>query len=68
MDERPREPADESLQLQAAQVGNGRPAADRRHVAKIVVVKPGQGLMLDGPLDVPGSVLAHLDRDLRDAG
>ena len=37
-------------------LGNGRPAADRRQVAthSFVVVKPGQGRTLDGPLDVPG--------------
>src|SRR3954451_4240767 len=54
VDEQPREPSGEPLQLRPVQIRDRRCPADRGHVAVIAITEWTQRLSLDGALDVAG--------------
>src|SRR5512142_3090498 len=53
MDEEPGQPGDPARELDAAQVGDGRRAADRGERALVAIAERQPGPALDHPRDVP---------------
>jgi hypothetical protein len=64
--EQPRQPAEPAFQLQPSEIGDGRRAADGRHVPEIPILERPARLTIDAADDISRGVPARLNCDLGD--